>query len=111
MQSAIEPMKKQLFLLKNMEREASSKGLPLQPAQSKRVILYIGKGKRDKISKGDVVGFLCKTGGLKGTEIGCIDVRDYYCYAAVDRECARSVLRKVDGQKIKGHKTLYRLMA
>lgn len=97
--------------LEEVEREASRKGLPLQPAQSKRVILYIGKGKRDKISKGDVVGFLCKTGGLKGTEIGRIDVRDYYCYAAVDRECARSVLRKVDGQKIKGHKTLYRLMA
>ncbi|MCQ2221037.1 MAG: DEAD/DEAH box helicase, partial [Prevotella sp.] len=29
----------------------------------KMVTLYIGKGKKDKISKGDIVGFLCKSGG------------------------------------------------
>lgn len=91
--------------------EAGRQGLPLQPAPSKRVILYIGKGRRDKISKGDIVGFLCKTGGLQGSDIGRIDVRDYYCYVAVDRQRAHDVLVKVEGQKIKGHKTLYRLMA
>lgn len=97
--------------LRKAEWESGQKGQPLQPAAPKMAILYIGKGKRDKISKGDVVGFLCKTGGLKGTEIGRVDVRDYYCYVAVDRLRARIVLEKVNGQKIKGHKTLYRLMA
>ena len=38
--------------------------------------LYIGKGKKDKISKGDIVGFLCKKGGLTPDEIGRIDVKD-----------------------------------
>ena len=27
--------------------------------------LYIGKGKKDKISKGDIVGFLCKKAGVE----------------------------------------------
>lgn len=67
--------------------------------------LYIGKGKKDKISKGDVVGFLCKSGGLKGSEIGRIDVYDYYSYVAIPRKKLNSVLRNVQGAKIKGHRT------
>ena len=68
--------------------------------------LYIGKGKKDKISKGDIVGFLCKTGGLQASEIGRIDVADRYAYAAVRRESLQQVLRKTQGQKIKGIKTV-----
>lgn len=30
------------------------------PALPRMATLYIGKGKKDKISKGDIVGFLCK---------------------------------------------------
>lgn len=73
-------------------------------------ILYIGKGKKDKISKGDIVGFLCKSGGLKGKEIGRIDVYDYYSYAAIPREKREQVLRNVQGEKIKGHHTKVELM-
>lgn len=68
--------------------------------------LYIGKGKKDKISKGDIVGFLCKTGGLKADEIGRIDVKDRYAYAAVKREKLKQVLRQTQGEKIKGIKTI-----
>ena len=52
------------------------------PPKPKMVTLYIGKGKKDKLSKGDIVGFLCKKGGLKGTEIGRV------------RCCAMSRVRK-----------------
>ena len=48
------------------------------PAKPKMVTIYIGKGKKDKISKGDIVGFLCKKGGLTMAEIGRIDVNDRY---------------------------------
>ena len=44
----------------------------LTPALPKMATLYIGKGKKDKISKGDIVGFLCKSGGLRSDEIGRI---------------------------------------
>ena len=75
------------------------------PVAPRMVTLYIGKGKKDKISKGDVVGFLCKSGKLKGQEIGRIDVYDYYAYAAIERGKLKSVLRNVQGEKLKGQKT------
>ena len=70
------------------------------------VTIYIGKGKKDKISKGDIVGFLCKAGGLKVDEIGRIDVKDRYSYAAVKHEKLQQVLQQTCGEKIKGIKTI-----
>lgn len=68
--------------------------------------LYIGKGKKDKISKGDIVGYICKNAGLKGSEIGKIDVKDRYAYVAVPRKKARQIIQACNGVKIKGVKTL-----
>ncbi len=70
------------------------------------VTLYIGKGKKDKLSKGDILGFLCQKGGLDKTEIGRIDVKDHYAFAAISRNKLRQTVRQVEGQKIKGMKTL-----
>ena len=78
----------------------------LQPAKPKMATLYIGKGKKDKISKGDILGFLCKKGGLNSSEIGKIDVNDRYAYAAISRTKLRCVLNNVKGEKIKGVKTI-----
>ena len=69
--------------------------------------IYIGKGKKDKISKGDIVGLLCKQAGLSSSEIGRIDVKDYYAYVAVVRSKLMQVLKQLNGQKIKGLKTLF----
>ena len=77
-----------------------------KPVLPQMVTLYIGKGKKDKISKGDIVGFLCKIGGLKSAEIGRIDVYDRYCYAAINRKSLRAVLKNTAGAKIKGMKTV-----
>ena len=68
--------------------------------------LYIGKGKKDKVSKGDIVGFLCKKGGLKATEIGRIDVMQRYAYAAVAKSKLSAVLKMTSGEKIKGIRTV-----
>jgi hypothetical protein len=68
--------------------------------------LYIGKGKKDKISKGDIVGFLCKKGGLRGDEIGQIDLREHYVYVAVKRTKLSMLLQKVSGEKLKGLHTI-----
>lgn len=76
------------------------------PAQPRMTTIYIGKGKKDKISKGDIVGFLCKKGGLQSSEIGKIDVKDRYCYAAVARQKCGQLLKMVAGEKIKGIKTV-----
>lgn len=76
------------------------------PPQPRMVTLYIGKGKKDKISKGDVLGFLCKTGGINGSDIGRIDVKDRYTYAAVSRSRWRDAVRNASGQKLKGVRTV-----
>lgn len=74
--------------------------------QPRMSTLYIGKGKKDKISKGDIVGFLCKKGGLKSADIGRIDVKDHYAYVAIDRKQLKSVLKRIAGEKIKGIRTI-----
>lgn len=74
--------------------------------QPRTATLYIGKGKKDKISKGDIVGFLCKKGGLLSSQIGRIDVKDHYAYAAIDWKQLKSVLQSVSGEKIKGLRTI-----
>ena len=72
--------------------------------------LYIGKGKKDKISKGDIVGYLCKKGGLEPSDIGRIDVNDRYAYAAVSCKMVQQVLRLTRGEKIKGIRTVVELV-
>lgn len=69
--------------------------------------IYIGKGKKDKISKGDIVGFFCKKADLVNGEIGRIDVKDYYAYAAIPRQKLHLVLKLLRGEKIKGVKTIF----
>lgn len=81
-----------------------------QPAMPKMATIYIGKGKKDKISKGDIVGYLCKKGGLEPNEIGRIDVKDRYTYAAVTRQKVSQVLKLTRGEKIKGIKTIVEIV-
>lgn len=76
------------------------------PAKPRMATIYIGKGKKDKISKGDIVGYLCKIGQLQSSEIGKIDVKDRYAYVAVSRIKLKQVLKLTAGQKIKGIKTV-----
>lgn len=77
-----------------------------KPALPRMVTIYIGKGKKDKISKGDIVGFLCKKGGLEVSEIGRIDVQERYSYVAISRTKLNKVLKQTAGEKIKGIKTI-----
>ena len=80
-----------------------------KPAKPLWVTLYIGKGKKDKISRGDIVGFLTKQGGLESSQIGRIDVLPHWSYVAVERTSASKLLKDIKGLKIKGQKTIYAL--
>lgn len=76
--------------------------------QPRMATLYIGKGKKNKISRGDILGLLCKVGGLTKDDIGRIDVRDHCSYAALARTLLYTTLQRLEGQKIKGIKTIFR---
>lgn len=78
---------------------------------SPNVTVYIGRGKKEKISKGDVVGFFTKNGGLQGSDLGRIDVMEHCAYVAIRREVAEAALAKVKGLKIKGEKTHYLIVS
>lgn len=88
-------------------KESAICGSPMLP---KWETLYIGKGKKEKISRGDIAGFLMKIGGLEKEEVGLIDVRDHYAYASVCRTKANEVLKRVRGQKIKGLRTVWEVI-
>ncbi len=90
----------------NLKADADGSTPERVPARPKMVTIYIGKGKRDKLSRGDIVGFLCKKGGLQGSEIGKISVEERFTYVAIAREKLRQVLKNTAGEKIKGVKTI-----
>lgn len=68
--------------------------------------LYIGKGKKDKLNKVDIVGFLMQRGNLAKEEIGLIEVKDFFSYVAVKRTKINGLMRAVRDQKIKNKKTI-----
>lgn len=86
--------------------EIDVEATPLRPALPACAALYIGRGKRDKLSKGDIVGFLCKVGGLRAADIGRIEVHTAHAYVSVARTQLKNLLTRVAGEKIKGMKTL-----
>lgn len=70
------------------------------------VLLYIGRGKRDKLSRADILGFLCKKGDLTADQIGRIDVAAHASYVAVHHLAVKRLLQQIAGEKIKGMRTI-----
>ncbi|MGL4520664.1 MAG: DEAD/DEAH box helicase [Phocaeicola sp.] len=77
-----------------------------KPLLPNYVTWYIGKGKKEKINKIDIVGFLSKKGQLGKEDIGRIDVKDHYAFVAVSRKKSKQALSLVRDEKIKGLKTV-----
>lgn len=94
------------YVEEELQEYTVSNAIDSQPPKPRMVTIYIGKGKKDKLSKGDIVGFLCKKGGLNSEDIGRIDIKDRYTYAAITRDRLSQVLRLTAGEKIKGIKTV-----
>jgi hypothetical protein len=78
-----------------LSREAE---LPNAPEWS---TVYIGAGKKDKLSKVDVVGFLIQKGGIEKADIGRIDILDKTAFVAVKRHLAHELVRVVRNQPVK----------
>lgn len=74
------------------------------PPDSEWQTIYLAAGKKDKVNKIDIVGFLIKVGGLTKDDVGLIEVKDVSAYAAVKRKLAPQLVKQLSGQKIKGRK-------
>lgn len=77
-----------------------------KPFKPRWTTLYIGKGKKDKLNKVDIVGFLYKKGGLAREDVGQVDVKEHYAFVAVRRSKMKQLLTLIRGEKIKGMKTI-----
>ena len=77
-----------------------------KPAKSRWTTIYIGKGKKDKLNKIDIVGFLYKKGALSREDVGQVDVKEHYAFVAVRRGKVNQLLNLIQGEKIKGMKML-----
>ena len=75
--------------------------LPEKPQWS---TLFIAAGKKDKVNKIDIVGFLSNKGQLKKEDIGLIEVKDFFSFVAVKKIKIGETLRLIQEQKIKNKK-------
>jgi ATP-independent RNA helicase DbpA len=75
--------------------------LPQKPVWA---TLFIGAGKKDKVNKVDIVGFLTNKGQLKKEDIGLIEVKDFFSFVAVRKSQASHTLQLIKQEKIKNKK-------
>ena len=79
---------------------------PPRPPKSVWATIYIGKGKKEKLSRIDIAGFLYKKGNLTREDVGAIDVKEHYAFVAIRRAKVKQLLNLIQGEKIKGMKTI-----
>lgn len=68
--------------------------------------VMISGGRRDKISKGDVVGFCIKQGGLNSEDLGLIELQQNNSFVAVKTKMVSQLIEKIDRTKLKTKKIL-----
>lgn len=81
------------------------------PIRATAATLYFNAGKKEKISRGDIVGFLIKSGGLSSEQVGKIIVKDHSSLAAVPAEGAKALISRLSTEKLKGKKVRISLMS
>lgn len=63
--------------------------------------LYIGKGKKDKINKMDIVGFCYSFDFMEKGDVGMIEVKDFCAYVAIKRTKMDKLIKSSRKKKIK----------
>jgi superfamily II DNA/RNA helicase len=77
---------------------------PIAPVESPWITIYFSGGKKNKINKIDLVGFLGQKGELKKEDIGLITVLDFSSFVALKRKNLHALLKKISNEKVKGKK-------
>lgn len=74
------------------------------PEKPKWSTLFIAAGKKDKVNKVDIVGFLTNKAHLKKEDIGLIEVKDFFSFVAVRKSQMSHTLQLIKNEKIKNQK-------
>lgn len=75
--------------------------LPPKPSWT---TLFVAAGKKDKVNKVDIVGFLTNKGQLKKDDIGLIEVKDFFSFVAVRKNRVSNLLQLIKDERIKNKK-------
>lgn len=90
--------------LEDVKEEYKLTGTYPIPAEPDFATLYISGGKKNKINKVDIVGFLSQKGKLAKEDIGLLEVKDFFSFAAVKKSKVKDLLRAIKDEKMKGKK-------
>jgi superfamily II DNA/RNA helicase len=74
------------------------------PEKPKWATLFIAAGKKDKVNKVDIVGFLTQKGELKKEDIGLIEVKDFFSFVGIRKVKMNHLLHLIKDHKIKNKK-------
>jgi len=74
------------------------------PEKPKWSTLFIAAGKKDKVNKIDIVGFLANKGQLKQDDIGLIEVKDFFSFVAIRKVKVGQTLELIKNKRIKNKK-------
>lgn len=77
------------------------------PPNTPYATLYLPLGRKDKVNKIDIVGYLLRASDLNKEDIGLIEVKDKETFIAVRREVATRVIKEYSDGKIKGKKVKF----
>lgn len=66
--------------------------------------IYISGGKKNKLNKGDIVGFFLQKGKLDKNDLGLIEVKDFISFVAVRSSSVKALLVNIKDEKMKGKK-------
>lgn len=91
------------YLPKDTEEVQLNKEYPLPP-KSPYMTLYITGGKKNKISKTDILGFLLSFESVEKDHIGLIEIKNQESYVAVERSMATIIIKEANNKKVKGRK-------
>ncbi len=70
--------------------------------KSAMATIEISAGRKNKIRPGDLLGALTGDAGLKGSQVGKIDIFDMYSYVAIERAVSQRAFAYLNGGKVKG---------
>lgn len=72
--------------------------------------IFLSGGRKDKISKGDIAGFLIKEGKLEKDELGIIELKQDCAFVAINASQANRVVELLNNRKLKKRKLRVKLM-
>lgn len=78
-------------------------GKPLPDPPGYRTI-YVSGGRKNKLSKSDIVGFFLQKGKLDKSDLGLVEVKDFISFAAVRTSAVKTLLANIRDEKMKGKK-------